>query len=126
MSKALDEYYEALDRLKANKAEIVPKGAKISKDSVALEAGRKRGSIKNSRAVFTDLIKDIANAAQNQNLKTKPKKEKEDKLRGDRDKYKRLYEESLGRELSMLRQINDLKAVINGIEDKKIVKVTKI
>ena len=46
---ALNDYYAALERLKANKPEVLPKGSAINNDTVALEAGRKRGSIKKSR-----------------------------------------------------------------------------
>ena len=43
---ALDDYQAALERLKANKPTTLPKGSAINNDTVALEAGRKRGSIK--------------------------------------------------------------------------------
>ena len=46
---AVNEYYAALERLKVNKPTVLPKGAAINNDTVALEAGRKRGSIKKSR-----------------------------------------------------------------------------
>ena len=42
----IDEYYKALDRLIQNKPINVPIGTKINNDTVALEAGRKRGSLK--------------------------------------------------------------------------------
>jgi len=45
---ALDEYYAALERLKVNKPNLLPKGSVINNDTVALEAGHKRGSIKKS------------------------------------------------------------------------------
>ena len=48
---AVNEYYAALERLKANKPTVLPKGSAINNDTVALEAGRKRGSIKKSRHV---------------------------------------------------------------------------
>lgn len=48
---ALNEYYAALERLKANKPTVIAKGSAINNDTVALEAGRKRGSIKKSRHV---------------------------------------------------------------------------
>ena len=46
---ALNDYYAALERLKANKPIVLPKGSAINNDTVAMEAGRKRGSIKKSR-----------------------------------------------------------------------------
>lgn len=58
---ALNEYYAALERLKANKPAILAKGFAINNDTVALEAGRKRGSIKKSR--HAALIEAIEQAA---------------------------------------------------------------
>ena len=59
---ALNEYDAALERLKANKPTILPKGSAINNDTVALEAGRKRGSIKKSR--HAALVQAIELAAQ--------------------------------------------------------------
>ncbi|MGX9609077.1 hypothetical protein [Acinetobacter sp. T63] len=59
---ALNDYYAALERLKANKPIILPKGSAINNDTVAMEAGRKRGSIKKSR--HAALIEAIELAAQ--------------------------------------------------------------
>ena len=58
----LNEYYAALERLKANKPMVLPKGSAINNDTVALEAGRKRGSIKKSR--HAALVQAIELAAQ--------------------------------------------------------------
>ena len=58
---ALNEYYAALERLKANKPTRLPKGSAINNDTVALEAGRKRGSIKKSR--YVALVEAIGKAA---------------------------------------------------------------
>ncbi len=55
----LDEYNQALERLIKNTPINVPKGTKINKDTVALEAGRKRGSIKKNREIFNELINKI-------------------------------------------------------------------
>ena len=59
---ASNDYYAALERLKANKPIILPKGSAINNDTVALEAGRKRGSIKKSR--HAALVQAIELAAQ--------------------------------------------------------------
>ncbi|MHA4875018.1 hypothetical protein, partial [Enterococcus faecium] len=47
----------------AGNPNIVPKGGKINNDTVALEAGRSRGSIKKSRPEFRALIDEIQEAA---------------------------------------------------------------
>ena len=60
----LNDYYAALERLKANKPIILPKGSAINNDTVAMEAGRKRGSIKKSRhAALIEAIEQAAQAA---------------------------------------------------------------
>lgn len=59
---ALNDYYAALERLKANKPIVLPKGSAINNDTVAMEAGRKRGSIKRSR--HAALVQAIELAAQ--------------------------------------------------------------
>lgn len=71
---ALENYRASLHRLMNGRPQIVPKGSAINKDTVALEAGRKRGSIKKSRAENTELIAEIeaAAAAANQNAQIKP------------------------------------------------------
>ncbi|MEB6565368.1 hypothetical protein MXL26_08385 [Acinetobacter towneri] len=53
-----------LVRLKANKPIILLKGSAINNDTIAMEAGRKRGSIKKSRhAGLIDAIEQAAQAA---------------------------------------------------------------
>lgn len=59
----MKEYFEALTRLREGTSTIVPKGTKITKDAVSLEAGRGKGSIKKSRIQFAELIKCIDEAA---------------------------------------------------------------
>lgn len=52
----VEKYFEALERLKA-------RGAPITNDAVAVEAGSGKGSIKKSRAGYAPLIAAIAQAA---------------------------------------------------------------
>ena len=63
----LQDYFDALERLKNNKTINVPLGTKISNDAVSLEAGRKKGTIKKSRPQFAELIAKIDTAANNVN-----------------------------------------------------------
>jgi DNA invertase Pin-like site-specific DNA recombinase len=58
MSRAIESYYAALERLKQSRPAVVPKGTAINKDTVAMEAGKKRGTIRN-RPGFEQLIADI-------------------------------------------------------------------
>ncbi|MBU0562438.1 MAG: hypothetical protein KJ890_02680 [Gammaproteobacteria bacterium] len=62
LTPTVKEYFAALERLKQNKPERVEKGSEINKDTVALEAGRKRGTIRN-RPGFETLIEAIATAS---------------------------------------------------------------
>lgn len=59
MSKALKNFYDALQRLVDGKPNIVRGVYSINNDTVALEAGRKRGTIKKSRPELAELIVDI-------------------------------------------------------------------
>mgnify|MGYP000194508144 CR=1 FL=1 len=79
MPDILKDYFEALERLKKGKPTNVPKGTRITNDSVSLEAGRKKGTIKKSRPIFSDLIEAIdaaakAEAKQVKNSKANPAK----------------------------------------------------
>jgi hypothetical protein len=60
-SLALTDYKAALERLKNGKPENVPKGSAINNDTVAQEAGRSRGSIRN-RPGWESLIEEIKQA----------------------------------------------------------------
>ena len=61
---AEENYLSALDRLERDVPEILPQGTLINNDTVALEAGRKRGSIKNLR--YPELCRAIDEAAKRQ------------------------------------------------------------
>ena len=74
---------------------IVPKNSKITNDSVALEAGRSKGSIKKSRHVFADLILAISNASNEQSQIKTPHIDQIEKLKEEVNFYKKSWEESL-------------------------------
>ena len=103
MSDAMTDYHAALERLKKRK------GARINNDTVAIEAGRKKGSIKKSRLQFTELIAAIDTA----NVVTaRPKLELNERLnraKGDAKDLQAQLDESLARELSLLRQVFSLR-----------------
>jgi hypothetical protein len=99
MSDAMTDYYAALERLKKRK------DVRINNDTVAIEAGRKKGSIKKSRPQFTELIAaiDAANA-----VTGRPKLELTERLNRAKDLQAQL-DESLARELALLRQVFSLR-----------------
>lgn len=104
----LDEYYEALNRLIQNRPINVPKGSKINNDTVALEAGRKRGSIKKSRPMFLELIESIKEASEEKSFPERKYKERVKKLTNKVNDYKLLYEDSLNRELMLIERVKFL------------------
>ena len=113
---AVDNYMSALERLKNNTPVVLPKGTRISKDTVALEAGRKRSSIKKSRPQFANLIEEIELAA---SIRSKPEEDSKanlDKLKSEKEHYKNLYHQSLNRELMLIKRLSDLeKSFLNEI-----------
>lgn len=120
---AIDEYFEALERLKNNKPERVPKGTKITNDAVAIEAGRKKGSIKKSREIFTDLIITIDEASQKQNKPKLDEKAKLEKAKNKAENYRSLYEAALSRELMLIRENAELKKELLKLKEAKVVKI---
>lgn len=111
---ALKEYYAALERLKANKPTILAKGSAINNDTVALEAGRKRGSIKKSRHVV--LVEAIELAAQEagQNVfspaqQIEQAKNKTKAVKSDYEQLKEDYEKLLEKANSLLLENFELR-----------------
>ena len=107
MTDILKDYFEALERLKREKPVNVPKGTKITNDSVSLEAGRKKGTIKRSRPIFSELIEAIDAAAK---AEAKPRdeiRERLDDAKAEVGRYRALWEEALAREVSLVKQLWD-------------------
>ncbi|WP_313390790.1 hypothetical protein [Acinetobacter sp.] len=111
---ALNDYHAALERLKANKPTILPKGSAINNDTVALEAGRKRGSIKKSRHAV--LIEAIELAAQQvgQNVlspaqQIEQAKSKTKAVKSDYEQLKEDYEKLLAKCNSLLLENFELR-----------------
>ena len=108
MNETIQEYFDALERLKSNQPINVPKNSKINNDTVALEAGRKRGSIKKSREIFAELIEDINNISKEKNAEYDKLESKISKLQHSTKNYKEMYEKAINRELMYLERINEL------------------
>lgn len=110
----LNEYYAALERLKVNKPTVLPKGSAINNDTVALEAGRKRGSIKKSRhAALIEAIEQAAQAA-GQNIlspaqRIEQAKTKTKAVKSDYEQLKEDYEKLLEKCNSLLLENFELK-----------------
>lgn len=107
MTDILKDYTDALERLKNNKPLKVPMGTKITNDSVSLEAGRKKGTIKKSRPVFSELIEAIDDAAKSQSKPDDDMRQQLDKAKSEITRYRALWEEALAREVSLIKQLWD-------------------
>lgn len=107
MPDILTDYFEALERLKRGKPINVAKGSKITNDSVSLEAGRKKGTIKKSRPIFSDLIKAIDVAAAAESKPGDEMKGRLDEARREAERYRKLWEEALCREVALVKQLWD-------------------
>lgn len=118
------DYYNALDRIIKGCPINIPVGSRINNDNVAIEAGRKKGAIKNKRGPFKALIDDIRRAGKEQRGSVT----NEGKLRaakGEVEKFRVLWEESLGRELSLARQVLELSLRVEGLERDRPLRVVK-
>lgn len=107
MPDILKDYFAALDRLRRGEPENVSKGTKITNDSVSLEAGRKKGTIKKSRPIFSDLIEAIDAATKTE---SKPQDEMRERLvqaKAEIARYRTLWEEALAREVSLVKELWD-------------------
>lgn len=107
MSSVLKDYFEALERLKKGHPIRVPKGSRITNDSVSLEAGRKKGTIKKSRPIFSDLIIAIETAGKATSKPQDDMRGRLDDARAEAAKYRALWEEALSREVSLVKQLWD-------------------
>lgn len=105
MTSMLTDYREALQRLRADRPTQVPRGTRITNDSVALEAGRKKGSIKRSRPVFAELLEEIAAAAADQARREGTADGRIDMLKSEVARYRALWEEALAREISLVKEL---------------------
>ena len=111
---ALNDYYAALERLKANKPIVLPKGSAINNDSVAMEAGRKRGLIKRSRhAALVEAIEQAAQeAGQNVLSPTQRIEQAKNRTKAAKSNYEQLqedYERLLGKCNSLLLENFELR-----------------
>lgn len=122
---ALVEYFEALERLKRGTPSVVPKDTKITKDSVSLEAGRKKGSIKKSRDIFNQLIAAIEEAAAEQKLPEVSEREKLTKAKVKIENYRKLYEDALAREIMLIRRLYELERHLSEFNKNKVISISK-
>ncbi len=122
-NQALDDYFEALERLKAGRPLHVPKGTKITNDAVSQEAGRGKGSIKRSRDVFGDLILAIDEAAAEQAAGQNKQKAQLDKAKSSAEQCRADLEAALARELSLLDEVYRLRKQLARLTGDKVIPI---
>lgn len=126
---AEENYLSALDRLERDEPEILPKGTLINNDTVALEGGRKRGSIKKLR--YPDLCKAIDEAAKRQQAQISAirvssvegvtRSDEADKVL--KEKYKTLerdYKIALQKNISLVYEVFTLRKKVSELEQKQV------
>jgi hypothetical protein len=123
VSQSLEEYFAALKRLTEGRPKIVPKGSKITNDAVSVEAGRGKGSIKKSRDIFADLIGAIALAAAEQSRPRVQQEQRLVKTRGEAEHYRRDLEAALAREISLLKELYEVKKRLARLTGDQIVPI---
>lgn len=108
MSKALINLNEALTRLISNTPIRVPKGSKINNDTVALEAGLKRGAVKRSRPELAELLDNIKAAEAKRLGKEYSKKNSKIVMQNETLKLKQQLKDLQEKYDVQLSQINSL------------------
>jgi hypothetical protein len=104
------DYFNALERLEANKPIRVAPGSKITNDNVSLEAGRKKGSIRKEREEFATLRNEIRAAAARQVKKSDVAvmKEKVAAMKKTILKLEVRLAESYNREILLIARLHEL------------------
>lgn len=123
MSSPLDEYFDALERLKAGQPLRVARGTRITNDAVALEAGRGKGSIKKSRPMFRALLDAIDHAAAGQTTPALAARHKLEKAKDSANAYREQLEAALAREVSLLRELYALKKELARLTGRKVLPI---
>jgi len=100
-------YFKALARLLKGKPRTISHPYKINKDTVALEAGHKRGSIKKSRDSHREIILAIEKA-QEEGISMTPSKKAIGRAKEEAKTYKQKYHASVNRELLLHRRVREL------------------
>lgn len=117
----INEYWSALERLQKGNPSRLKKGYSINNDSVALEAGRKRGSIKKSREGFQELIDAIKAASINLSDEKNISNHQLIKQKNKTNYYKDLYEQSVNRELMLLCRLEELETELEKYKNVTLI-----
>lgn len=107
MASAIIEFLEALNRL-------VERGVKPTLDAVAIEAGRKKGSIRRGLDRHKELVTAIAKAAELFEKEAENSNEfklaaRIEKLKKERDLYLAQYNSLLSEHIGLIYQLEDMR-----------------
>jgi hypothetical protein len=111
------KYFEALERLRA-------RGASINNDTVALEAGSGRGSIKKSRAGYAELIAAIDQAAKEQ-VEGRAASDPLPGRRSDIEGLRARLDAALEREVNLLHEVLTLREQNRQLKEGRLFVVPK-
>ena len=117
-NNTMEEYFAALQRLKSRKE-------RINNDTVAIEAGRKKGSIKKSRPQFAELIKAINLAALEMNNVLNEPINRLTKVKDEKVIIQKRLDESLEREIVLIKQVFDLQKELTQLKNGNILAFKK-
>lgn len=124
MSKAEERFREAFERLKSGKPEKLPKGAEVSQNNVAKEAGRDPSALKRDRYPF--LIQEIQAYVQMQE-EEKPVKKKTDNRARTHKKQVADHKAQVEKLLSIVAAQDEvIVELLDQIEELKAGKVVRI
>lgn len=118
MNDPLNDYRAALERLKKRKA-------KINNDTVSVEAGRKKGSIKKSRPQFESLIADIEKAAAEIAEERNEPSLRYERAREAKKSLQQQLDEALEREICLIKEVFDLKRELVQLRGGTVLPIRK-
>ena len=116
MASAIIEFFEALNRL-------VERGVKPTLDGVAIEADRKKGSIRRGLDRHKDLVTAIEQAAEQFGKEAEKSKEFQQaiqiyKLKKERGQYKLWYDKLLSKHLGTIYQLEEQRIEILELREQ--------
>jgi len=123
-TSAEDRYRQALQRLISNRPNRLARSSfTINNDTVAIEAGKKRGAIKVAR--FKDLTDDIEEAEKKRLKKHggEPQAQAKAKTKQAKDEKQELedkYQKALNREVNLILKIQTLTDQINELKSNVV------
>ena len=115
MTQAEKEFTEAFERLKSGKPIRVKKHSLIDLNIVALETGKKAGSLRRQR--FPELCKKIDEYDRSETTMERDKRLKK-QYSSEKEEYENLWKQALARELMLIKRLGELEKELRNIKQK--------